>query len=110
MELSKAELGQADRFERLDTLMSENGYPGRWLAMGRVEDGVDRLFPGSLALAYSFGGRSDGSKDRVAVQDNDAIRLYSPALVWAVKPLPLAISSNSFGVLPVFSSMLSRYA
>ncbi len=71
-----SEIGYDSSLERGQEVLWDNGYPGRWLAIGRGE-GVheDELF-----LAYSFGGRSDGSKNRTAIAEGDATRLVAPGM------------------------------
>lgn len=71
MELQTTEAGSIAEIQRREDLLHGNGYPGRWLALGRGED--ENFF-----LAYSFGGRSDDSKNRRAILEGDAIRLVAP--------------------------------
>lgn len=71
-ELNSAEYGPS--IERSRSVLWNNGYPGRWLAIGRGEG----IHEEELFLAYSFGGRSDGSKNRIAVPEGTAIRLIAP--------------------------------
>ncbi len=61
---------------RQQELMQDNGYPGRWLAMGRGEG----IHEGEFIIAYSFGGRSDGSKNRTAILEGSAVRLVAPGM------------------------------
>lgn len=71
-----SELDFATGLERGQELMWDNGYPGRWFGIGRgVEIHEEELF-----LSYSFGGRSDTSKRRVAVLEGTAIRLVAPGM------------------------------
>ena len=62
--------------DRQQELLQGNGYPGRWLAMGRGEG----IHEGELIVAYSFGGRSDGSKNRTAILEGSAVRLVAPGM------------------------------
>ncbi len=62
--------------DRAQEVMVENGNPGRWLAIGRGE-GINE---GSLFLGYAFGGRSEDSRNRMAVPEGDAIRLIAPRM------------------------------
>lgn len=60
----------------MESVLLENGYPGRWLAIGRgIEAQEDKIY-----LAYSFGGRSDPSKNRKVIADGEALRLVAPGM------------------------------
>lgn len=59
-----------------EELLWDNEYPGRMLAMGRGEG----EYAGQLVVAYTFGGRSDGSKNRMAVLEDEAVRLVAPGM------------------------------
>lgn len=71
-----SELSYEASLAHADTLLYGNGYPGRWLAIGRGKG----THEAELFLAYSFGGRSEGSKNRAAIYEGDAIRLVAPGM------------------------------
>ena len=77
-----AEIESFGDFERgLDQsqeVLWDNGNPGRWLAIGRPDEGIGKDHSNDLYLAYSFGGRSDPSKNRMAVMEDGIIRLVAP--------------------------------
>ena len=52
----------------LETLLSQNTYPGRGIVIGRSQDGAH------MAIAYFIMGRSQNSRNRVFVADGDGIR------------------------------------
>jgi IMP cyclohydrolase len=76
MHIPTSEIDFAADLERGQESMLNNDYPGRWLAMGRGE-GVHEA---EFFLGYSFGGRSDGSKNRTAITEGNAIRLVAPGM------------------------------
>lgn len=73
---SISQIGYDESTERGQEFLWDNGYPGRWLAIGRGEG----VHEGELFLAYSFGGRSDGSKNRTAIAEADTTRLIAPGM------------------------------
>lgn len=54
-----------------ESFLDENGNPGRFLVAGRSSEGA-------LTVGYAAGGRSDASKFRRAVPEEDAVRLVVP--------------------------------
>lgn len=76
MHLPTSEADFEASLERGAEVLWRNGYPGRWLAMGRGEG----IHAGEFFLAYSFGGRSDESKGRTAIQEGNAVRLVAPGM------------------------------
>jgi len=59
----------------IETLLSENSYPGRGILIGRSADGTKAL------TAYFIMGRSENSRNRVFVEDGNGIRTqaFDPA-------------------------------
>ncbi len=74
MNLPTSDAELAGAIARGQEVLWNNGNPGRWLAIGRA----DELDFDGFYMAYSFGGRSDGSKNREAVKDGNAVRLTVP--------------------------------
>ena len=54
--------------ENLETVLSQNSYPGRGIVIGRSEDGQH------MAIAYFIMGRSQNSRNRVFVAEGEGIR------------------------------------
>ena len=54
--------------ENLETVLSQNSYPGRGIVIGRSEDGQH------MAIAYFIMGRSENSRNRVFVAEGEGIR------------------------------------
>jgi len=76
MSMPISEINFEEGLARGQEVLEGNGYPGRWLAVGRGEGThADRFY-----MAYSFGGRSEGSKNRQAVFDGEAVRLIAPGM------------------------------
>lgn len=73
----------AEAFEqaanRAENLLWDNGYPGRFLTIGRLPaaKGVS-IETVDMFMGYSLGGRSPQSKDRNARQEDNAVRLIAP--------------------------------
>lgn len=52
--------------------LRENEYPGRVIAMGKNESGTD------IFQAYALTGRSEASRNRMFIEDNEGIRTVAP--------------------------------
>lgn len=55
---------------QLSELLKKNEYPGRGIVIGKSEDGQ------SIAIAYFIMGRSANSRNRVFVEEGDAVTIY----------------------------------
>lgn len=53
-------------------ILRENEYPGRIITMGKNESGTD------IFQAYALTGRSEGSRNRMFIEDNEGIRTVAP--------------------------------
>ena len=60
---------------KLETLLSNNTYPGRGIVLGRTQDGT------KSAVAYFIMGRSENSRNRIFAPTEDGIRTeaYDPS-------------------------------
>lgn len=60
---------------KLETLLSQNAYPGRGIVIGRSADGTKAV------VAYFIMGRSENSRNRIFVEENEGIRTeaFDPA-------------------------------
>ena len=58
------------KINSLGELLKANSYPGRGIVCGMTADG------NKAALAYFIMGRSDNSRNRVFVAENDAVTIY----------------------------------
>lgn len=56
-----------------EACLDDNGNPGRFLVAGRSTEGI-------LTIGYAAGGRSDASKHRRAIEEDDAVRLVVPEM------------------------------
>jgi IMP cyclohydrolase len=74
MEIPLSEIDKAVGNTRRNEVLWKNGNVGRWLGIARGKGDYE----GKLFMSYVFGGRSSGSKFRMAVQEGTAIRLVAP--------------------------------
>ncbi len=54
--------------KKLTALLKENSYPGRGIVIGKTEDGKQAVF------AYFIMGRSENSRNRIFVEEEEGIR------------------------------------